>query len=82
MTQDEMEIENKRYLADAFFVLPLESGRIALLTPRRDLFKIVDSWEEAKLEGPKAEAHARPLRYDVPESTVKKLAKLKIDIDI
>ena len=48
------EIENKRYLGDAFFVLPLASGRNALLTPRRDLAYIVDSWEAAKAIGPLA----------------------------
>ena len=48
------EIENKRYLHHAFFVLPLASGRIALLTPRRDLAYIVDSWEAAKAFGPLA----------------------------
>lgn len=55
MDEDQFYIENHRYLAEAFFVLPLPSGRIAVLTPRRDLFRIVNSWEEAKQCGPLAQ---------------------------
>lgn len=54
MTDDMMQVENERYLPAAFFVLPLASGRIALLSPRRDLYKIVETWEEAKACGPLA----------------------------
>lgn len=54
MTDDEMYLENNRYLAAAFYVLPLPSGRIAILTPRRDPFRVVESWEEALTVGPLA----------------------------
>lgn len=56
------QIENERYLDEAFFVLPLVTGRIAILTPRRELFKIVDDWNEAKALGPLAgRAVSRPV---------------------
>lgn len=45
MTEDEQEAESLRY-ADAIKVLPLSSGRIALLGPRNELYKIVDTWVE------------------------------------
>jgi hypothetical protein len=56
---DHPYIENHRYLKEAFFCLPLPSGRVAVLTPRRDLFQIVETWEEAKQIGPLAEQHGR-----------------------
>lgn len=56
MTEDEQEAESLRYGHKAFFVLPLSSGKIAILTPRRDLFRVVENWEEAKAVGPLAEA--------------------------
>jgi hypothetical protein len=59
MTPDEQEAESHRYSNLAFFVLPLESGRIAILTPRRDLFKIVSGWDEALVEGAKAEGQRK-----------------------
>lgn len=39
------EAESNRY-ADAIKVLPLSSGRIAILGPRNELFKFVDTWAE------------------------------------
>ena len=44
MTDDEMEAESGRYGPDAFTVLPLSSGRIAVLGPRRELWGITDSF--------------------------------------
>jgi hypothetical protein len=55
MSPDIQEAHSLRYSAAAFFVLPLSSGRIAILTPRRDLYRIVESWEEALVIGPCAE---------------------------
>lgn len=54
MDNDLQEAESHRYSDLAFYVLPLESGKIAILGPRREFFKIVDTWEEAKIEGPNA----------------------------
>lgn len=45
MTEDEQEAESRRY-ADAIKVLPLSSGRIAMLGPRNELHMIVATWEE------------------------------------
>lgn len=56
MTEDEQEAESLRYSHEAFYILPLSSGKIAILTPRRDLFRIVETWEEAKVVGLLAEA--------------------------
>lgn len=50
MTDEQLEIENGRYV-DAFYVLPLSSGRIAVLTPRHDLHSVVETWEEAIAAG-------------------------------
>lgn len=47
MTEDQQEAESLRYSNEAFFVLPLESGRIAVLSPRRDLWGIASTFEEA-----------------------------------
>jgi len=56
-TNDErLDIENRRYGNGAFWCLPLAVGGIAILTPRRDFYALVDTWEEACLVGPKAEA--------------------------
>jgi bifunctional DNase/RNase len=62
MTLDEQEAHSLRYSRAAFWVLPLGSGNIAVLTPRRDLFAIVKTWEEAKTVGPNAE-QPKPPRY-------------------
>lgn len=59
VSDEQMEIESNRYSAAAFWVLPLESGRIAVLGPRRDLYKVVDTWDEAKVVGPEAEGTVR-----------------------
>lgn len=45
MSEDEQEAQSLRY-ADSIRVLPLSSGRIALLGPRCELHKIVDNWAE------------------------------------
>jgi hypothetical protein len=55
MTQDEMEIESWRYSNRAFFVLPLTSGKIAVLQPNRQFFALVNSWDHAKEIGPHAQ---------------------------
>lgn len=43
-----LETESNRYGADAFMVLPLTSGRIAVLGFMRELHAICDTWEEAR----------------------------------
>lgn len=58
MTDEEMYIENHRYL-DAFFVLPLPTGRIAVLNQRREPFAIVEKWTDLATEGPKSIAQDR-----------------------
>jgi hypothetical protein len=71
MTEDELYIENHRYLADAFFVLPLPSGKLAILTPRRDLFRVVESWEEARRVGPEAGREKPPGKLFMPQIKLK-----------
>jgi hypothetical protein len=68
MSPDEMEAESLRYSAAAFFVLPLSSGRIAILTPRRNLFRIVADWTEAMAIGPLAEAQIVPPEVEFPSN--------------
>lgn len=58
---DHNEAHSLRYSRAAFFVLPLASGRIAVLTPRRDLFAIADTWTEACEIGPWAEPTLQPV---------------------
>lgn len=55
MDEDWQEAESLRYSRAAFFVLPLKSGKIAVLTPRRDIFAICDTWEDARVIGFNAE---------------------------
>lgn len=63
MTEDDrMEIESWRYSSHAFFVLPLSSGNIAILTPNRQFFMLAKDWENAKNIGPQAE------RYQIAQS--------------
>lgn len=45
MTEEEQEAESHRY-SDAIKVLPLSSGRIAMLGPRNELYMIVATWAE------------------------------------
>lgn len=54
MTDDEQEAHSRRYSNAAFFVLPLSSGRIAVLTPTRDLYAIVDDWQAVAEVGARA----------------------------
>jgi len=67
MTEDQQEAESLRYGHKAFFVLPLSSGKIAILTPRRDLWRIVENWEEAKVVGRLAEAAVTEKIVVVPD---------------
>lgn len=71
LTEEDLEIENNRYLDVAFFVLPLASGRIAILTPRRDLYKIVDTWEEAREIGSQAAPKYATKNYQKPQRAKK-----------
>lgn len=41
------EAESLRYGANAFMVLPLSTGKIAVLGSMRDLHSICDTWQEA-----------------------------------
>lgn len=78
---EKIEIDNRRYLRHAFWVLPLESGRIALLTPRRDLFKVVDNWDEAMRDGPLAEAAQLAPRL-IEEPLTKTTHTFDLDLDL
>jgi hypothetical protein len=57
-TQNELnELNSKRYGPEAFWVLPLASGRIAVLTPNRAFYRIVANFAEAIKVGPMAESY-------------------------
>ena len=57
-TQNELnELHSKRYGPEAVWVLPLTSGRIAVLTPNRAFYRIVDNFAEAARVGPLAESY-------------------------
>lgn len=67
---DYMDAESRRYGNDAVTLLRLTSGRIAVLTPRRDLFRIVDDVQEALRLGPAAHAAMAPLRTAPRDTTL------------
>lgn len=71
MTEDEQEAESNRYSSRVMKILPLDSGRIAVLGPRNELFRIVDTWEEAKYLAPEIYGVYTPRQYIVRESLVK-----------
>jgi hypothetical protein len=74
MSSDVIEMESWRYSNKAFFVLPLSSGRIAVLQPNRQFYAWADSWEHAKELGPLA-ARAQEDRH------VRTISALAIDIE-
>lgn len=76
MTPDEQEAESFRY-ADAIKVLPLSSGKIAMLGPRNELYKIVDNWFEVMNN---IEALRTAFRY-VPSPRASALS-FNIDVDL
>lgn len=53
---DELEIESWRYSGRAFFILPLSSGSIAILTPNRELYCVCSDWQSVLDNGPDAQA--------------------------
>lgn len=54
LSVDVMEVENEKYHEKVAFILPLSSGRFAVLTPQRRLYQIVDALEEAVGLAPRA----------------------------
>ena len=78
---EQLEIENNRYLRHAFWCLPLHTGRIAILTPRRDFFCIVENWKEACIKGPGAEAAQKAPRL-FAEPLLKSSINLDLDLDL
>ena len=77
LTDEEMEIENNRYTYRAFFVLPLSSGRIAVLHPNRSSFMVVDNWHSAIIAGINAEADQLA---NAPQRTINVDLGLNIDL--
>lgn len=75
MTSDEQEAQSTRYV-DSIRVLPLSSGRIALLGPRCELYKIVEDWLEVLSN---IEELKQTYRY--AEKTVK-TPSIKVDVDL
>lgn len=73
MTDEHLEIESWRYSGRAFFVLPLTTGRIAILCPNRQLYRIVDDWNLAKTVGASAE------NFQL-QNVMKEKAQLALDI--
>ncbi len=78
MTEDEQEAQSLRY-ARWVKVLPLSSGRIALLGPRCELYKIVDTWAEV-LDNVSELRTAFEYKPKKILSTVP--SQLKIDVDL
>jgi hypothetical protein len=70
MTDEQLEIENDKYVK-SFVVLGLSNGRIAVLTPRRELFKVVDTWEEAKIVGINSLTRSESLISLEPKSPIR-----------
>jgi len=65
MTPDEMEAETYKYADLAFWILPLSSGKLAVLSPRRNVWGIADDLEGAKFlakQGYDSEARVRSAR--------------------
>ena len=82
MTDDELEIESWRYSGRAFFVLPLSSGRIAILCPNRQLYRVVDDWELAKSIGPHAENYQTQQSFRVDRMVSNDVVKLGEGLDL
>lgn len=74
MTDDEQDAESNRYSSRVMKILPLDSGRIAVLGPRNELFRIVDTWEEAKYLGPAVYGCFTPQKY-----TVERVSEINTD---
>lgn len=75
---DEQETESHRY-ALAIKVLPLESGRIVMLGPRNELYKIVDNWNEVlhNIESLRTAFAYVPLKLNRAEAL-----SINIDVDL
>ena len=57
LTEEErMEVESWRYSGRAFFILPLSSGAIAILTPNREFYTVCSDWQSVLDNGPDAQA--------------------------
>ena len=82
MTQDELEIESWRYSGRAFFVLPLSSGRIAILCPNRQPYRVVDNWELAKTIGLGAENFQLQQSVRVARAVSNEVVKLGEGLDL
>lgn len=78
MTEDEQEVESLRY-ADAIKVLPLSGGRIAMLGPRNELYKIVDNWAEVLHN---IESLRTAFRYVPTKPAALVLPSINIDVDL
>lgn len=77
-----MEVENEKYHEKVAFILPLTSGRFAVLTPRRELYKIVGTLEEAVGLAPAAYEAARQTRKREDEGRNMAAAKVLVSDDL
>lgn len=62
LTADHIEVENEKYHDKVCFVLPLSSGRLAVLHGDRRCYKIVDTWGEVVAATAEAVEHYRKTR--------------------
>jgi len=82
MTDDEIEIESWRYSGRAFIVMPLSSGRIAILCPNRQPYRIVDNWELAKSVGASAENFQLQSSLKMKREMTEEMAKIDVELDL
>lgn len=61
-----MEIENERYGRRVLTLLPLTNGRIAVLYPNKQLYMVVDTFEEACFRSGEAWARYVPHVFAPP----------------
>lgn len=77
-----MEVENEKYHEKVAFILPLSSGRFAVLTPQRRLYQIVDALEEAVGLAPAAYEAARQTWKREDEGRNMAAAKVLVSDDL
>jgi hypothetical protein len=65
MTPEMQELESIRY-AEWIKVVPLSTGRIGILGPRCEVFKVVDNWSEVLLSLAELKSAFAPTVYEAP----------------
>lgn len=79
---DAQEAESLRYSAQAFMILPLKSGRVAVLGHMRDLHCIVDTLAEAVEAASTIPFLVYMRREEARKATPRPVPKLDVELDL